>query len=216
MDARQNSPVETTPGLGWARRVLRQQLDALSRLKAAARRLLEPAAPAAGSVSAATLLAAARNIGRALSLQGRAMWALRLIDALRARLTAELDAVENGQAPAPPVEARSFAAESESRSSADSEARDPAERGERGDRPERERFGFGRSPLSDDLAKILKRPTAEIIALICRELGLPADWPRLAEEAWAREAAEGDEAEPPCPPAPRSSPDPFGITAAPS
>jgi hypothetical protein len=33
---------------------------------------------------------------------------------------------------------------------------------------------------------ILTRPVSEIIAHICRDLGLEPDWPQLAEEAWAQ------------------------------
>jgi hypothetical protein len=33
---------------------------------------------------------------------------------------------------------------------------------------------------------ILTRPVSELIALICRDLGLEPDWPQLAEEAWAQ------------------------------
>lgn len=40
---------------------------------------------------------------------------------------------------------------------------------------------------------VLSRPTSELIAQICRDLGLSPDWPALAQEAWARdEAAGGD------------------------
>jgi hypothetical protein len=34
---------------------------------------------------------------------------------------------------------------------------------------------------------ILERPVGELVALLCRDLGLDPDWSRLAEEAWARE-----------------------------
>ncbi len=33
---------------------------------------------------------------------------------------------------------------------------------------------------------VLTRPVSEIIAHICRDLGLEPDWPQLAEEAWAQ------------------------------
>jgi hypothetical protein len=38
----------------------------------------------------------------------------------------------------------------------------------------------------DHFGDILTRPVSEIIALICRDLGLEPDWPKLAEEAWAQ------------------------------
>jgi hypothetical protein len=40
----------------------------------------------------------------------------------------------------------------------------------------------------DDLyGDILSRPVSELVAMICEDLDLSPDWPRLAEEAWARE-----------------------------
>lgn len=43
--------------------------------------------------------------------------------------------------------------------------------------------------LYDD---VLSRPIGELVARICRDLGLSPDWTRLAEEAWAKkEMAEG-------------------------
>jgi hypothetical protein len=39
---------------------------------------------------------------------------------------------------------------------------------------------------------ILARPVSELVAAICKDLGLDPDWPRLAEEAWARDEMAGD------------------------
>jgi hypothetical protein len=39
----------------------------------------------------------------------------------------------------------------------------------------------------DFLGDILKRPIGEIVALICKDLGLSPDWDRLAQEPWAIE-----------------------------
>jgi hypothetical protein len=211
----------TTPDLGWARRVLHQQLDTLSRLTAIAWRLIAPSSPASGPLSAATVFAGARNLEKALRLQVRATWALRLIDALRTRLRSELQAVENGRTPSLTGSLAADPAPSMTRN----EARHPTDRTDRpekperpecGERPERERFGFERRASDRELAEVLKRPTAEIIALICRELGLPEDWPRLAEEACAREAGDDQRAEAPCPLAPRLPPDLPRTRAAPS
>jgi hypothetical protein len=44
----------------------------------------------------------------------------------------------------------------------------------------------------DDIYDLLDRPVSEVIALICNDLNLSPDWPRLAREAWARtEMASG-------------------------
>ncbi len=203
----------TSPGLGWARRLVRQQLDALSRLTAIAWRLFEPPTrptPPAESSDLAAFFAALRGFETAARRQVRVEWALRLIAALRARLHAELEAINNGQAPAPP----SLAAEA-----APAETLNPAERPERPERErlrDYERFSFQGRAADNKLAEILKRPTEEIIALICRKLGLPEDWPRLAEEAWARGTADKDWAEPPSEPELGASPTPHRVPAAPS
>ena len=40
----------------------------------------------------------------------------------------------------------------------------------------------------DDIyGDVLSKPVSEIVARVCQDLGLDPDWPRLAEEAWARE-----------------------------
>ncbi len=45
---------------------------------------------------------------------------------------------------------------------------------------------------TDDIYKLLDRPLSELIAMICKDLGLDPDWPRLAQEAWAQaEMASG-------------------------
>jgi hypothetical protein len=41
------------------------------------------------------------------------------------------------------------------------------------------------------------RPVGELVALICRDLGLQPDWDTLAEEAWAQAEIEGGAAESP-------------------
>ncbi len=222
MDARQNASFDTASGLGWARRVLRQQLDALSRLAAIARRLVEPPAPADEAVEApaepfnfAAFLARIGRVEKAARLRVRVDWALRLINGLHARLLGELEAVENGHLPSPPDEAGepdpAHSAANDTASLADKK-----ERAERGDRPDRDRFGFEPRGSDKKFAEILKRPTAEIIALICRELGLPADWPSLAEEDWAQETANDDWAEPPGEPELDTTPAPPRARAAPS
>jgi hypothetical protein len=211
---------DNASGLGWVRRVLRQQLDALSRLKAIAWRLMEPPAPAsepaeAEAFTVAAFLARIGKVEKAARLQARGAWALRLINALRVRLLADLEAVENGQLPNLPDEAGGLDRDPEHSAANDTPSlADKKERAERGDRPDRDRFGFEGRGSDRKLAEILKRPTAEIIALICVELGLPADWPRVAEEDWAREPGFAGGAE--RPPAPRPSPSPRRIRTAPS
>jgi len=42
----------------------------------------------------------------------------------------------------------------------------------------------------DLYGKVLQRPIGELVALICRDLGLNPDWARLSQEAWARAEIE--------------------------
>ena len=50
----------------------------------------------------------------------------------------------------------------------------------------------------DDIyGDVLTRPVGEIIALICRDLGLSPDWSRLAQEAWAQDEIAGGPAQSP-------------------
>lgn len=44
----------------------------------------------------------------------------------------------------------------------------------------------------DDIYDVLAHPVSETIALICRDLCLAPDWPRLAEEAWAQAELQSD------------------------
>jgi hypothetical protein len=44
---------------------------------------------------------------------------------------------------------------------------------------------------------LLRRPIGEMVAVICRDLGLEPDWDQLAQEAWAQaEIAEAPEGSP--------------------
>jgi hypothetical protein len=46
--------------------------------------------------------------------------------------------------------------------------------------------------LDDDdiYGDVVTRPVGELVALVCRDLGLEPDWPTLAREAWAQEEME--------------------------
>jgi hypothetical protein len=49
----------------------------------------------------------------------------------------------------------------------------------------------------DLLGDILQRPIGEVVALICKDLGLTPDWDLMATEAWAiEERLQGDPASP--------------------
>jgi hypothetical protein len=59
----------------------------------------------------------------------------------------------------------------------------------------------------DDIyGDLLDRPISELVAMICKDLGLDPDWPQLAQEAWAREEVGSGVAGWPLAPATDSSP----------
>jgi hypothetical protein len=63
-----------------------------------------------------------------------------------------------------------------------------AECGKDEDRIDRLCIEAGERLDDEDLyGDLLERPVGELVALLCRDLGLDPDWSRLAEEAWARE-----------------------------
>ena len=50
----------------------------------------------------------------------------------------------------------------------------------------------------DDLyGDILSRPVSDLVAMICRDLGLDPDWPSLAQEAWALNEIHNNQPFPP-------------------
>jgi hypothetical protein len=67
----------------------------------------------------------------------------------------------------------------------------------------------------DDIyGDVLARPVGELVAMICRDLGLSPDWVRLAEEAWAQDEIEGGQAGSPFSPPRWRQPNPLGHDAA--
>jgi len=75
------------------------------------------------------------------------------------------------------------------------------------------REAFERLEQDELYGDILSRPVSEIIALICKDMGLDPDWPRLAEEAWAKAeiAAGGPLAALTAPPRPAPANDPVRL-----
>ncbi len=52
-----------------------------------------------------------------------------------------------------------------------------------------ERLGGERLEQDDIYKEVNSRPVSELIAMICRDIGLDPDWPRQAQEAWVQKAA---------------------------
>ncbi len=145
-------------------------------------------APAEGSAPAAP--------GEAAMAFSRVSRAMRMSALLQSRLIADLQAL--AQSPA------RLAALAEAAQRGDPAYRHKArvegvvERvakatcGDDEDRLERLMVEAGERLDDDDIyGEVLTRPVGELVALICRDLGLDPDWTRLAQEAWAKEEIAG-------------------------
>jgi hypothetical protein len=146
--------------------------------------------------------AAEADIGGLTSACAKATRAVRLTVLLQSRLIKELQGIENMAE----IRARTAAAVELAR------LEDPVfgqkARVERivervvrdacgGDDPGVERLMIEACDRLDDedlYGLVLSRPVGELVALVCRDLGLHPDWARLAEESWAREEIESEAA----------------------
>lgn len=124
----------------------------------------------------------------------RASRAVRLTVALQAKLIKDLQALDEAAA----RQRRGEQAEAErARLSRETARKERVERivervirAELGEADEAERLAeaaWERLDHDDIYGDLSARPVGEIIACVCRDLGLSPDWGRLAEEAWARE-----------------------------
>jgi len=116
--------------------------------------------------------------------------AVRLTLALQARLVQDLQALDEGEARRQAKQRSDRQAREAARKAQveriverviQAEAADDAE----GDRLAKE--AYERLDEHDIYGDLLGRPVSEVIARICRDLGLAPDWSRLAEEAWAQQ-----------------------------
>lgn len=140
------------------------------------------------------LVAGRGGLGRAVRVFERVSRAVRLAFALQLKLCADLDRLRSS---APSADPPPRAADRPAVERAPAVERDVerAEQTERGD---------GREP-HDRFGPILRRPVEEVIARICRDLGVFPEWRRLVEDAWARPDADLPQiAELPAAPAARS------------
>jgi hypothetical protein len=164
----------------WGRPLLERQITMLSELAEAglalALTIKDGAKDACGEVAA-----------QACTGFGRVARAVRLSLMLQAKLIKELQAGDSHTAYLAASAARQETRERKVHIArivervADSEHDDPAEverlMDETAERLDRD----------DIYGGVLSRPASELVAMICKDLGLDPDWPRLAEEAWARE-----------------------------
>ncbi len=142
------------------------------------------------------------NIGDLGLALARVSRSLRLTIALRTKLIEDLKRADNGAA----IDARMAADRAEAARPALKRARqkeiggaiwrtaDAAHAEGEGDAEFERITREANEKLQDEevYGDLLTRPASEVIAHICRDLGLSPDWPRLAQERWARaELASG-------------------------
>jgi hypothetical protein len=180
------------PAADDARRLIAEQLQMLKRVAQVGLELsLEIERQAKGEGADGQPPAPLGDLALAYSRTTRA---LRLTVMLQSRLTKDLEGIDS----LAEIRARSAAALEETR------RRDPVyvhkDRVERiVERVARDACGEDEDALErlmveacdrlddEDLyGEVLDRPVGELVALVCRDLGLDPDWTRLAEEAWAR------------------------------
>jgi hypothetical protein len=128
----------------------------------------------------------------------RAARAVRLTVALQAKLVRDLQALDEAAARS----RRGEQAEAErAREALETARKERVERivervirAELGDEGEADRLAeaaWERLDHDDIYGDLTAQPVGEIIARVCRDLGLSPDWGRLAEEAWARDEIRG-------------------------
>jgi len=190
------TPTDSPPApeaVAAPRALIERQLWVLGRLAEAGLNLAlaierqgtaEDAAPAAASDVALAYGRVSRAVRLTVALQARTLQDLQALDEVAARrlagdrATAERERqnlVQQRKDRVQRVVERVIEAEAASETEVDRLADEAAERLEHDD-------------IYGDLTT---RPVGEIIALVCRDLGLSPDWSRLAEEAWAQEEIEG-------------------------
>jgi len=180
-----------------ARGLIGRQLAVLGRLAEAGLNIaltIERQAMAAEAASAEAASAEAAAPGDVALAYARVSRAVRLTVALQARLVKDLQALDEVAARMRAGE-RAAAARERTEREAARKARverivERLIRDETRDEAEADRLAdeaYERLEHDDIYGDLLRKPVSEIIALVCKDLGLAPDWTRLAEEAWAQE-----------------------------
>jgi hypothetical protein len=164
-------------GLNLALAVERQALAAEAESQDHAPTALAEAALAYGRVSRAVRLT--------LALQGRTLKDLQALDEVAARMARGARSQAEQAAREQAVARKAKVGRIVERLIRD-EAADNAE----GDRLTDE--AYERLEQDDIYGDLTARPVREIIALICRDLGLSPDWSRLAQEAWSQDEIDAE------------------------
>ena len=185
----------------WAQEVLRRQVVLLEQLaeeglrlgQAIARQITEPDSSSDAPVKAETIAMAFSRVARAVRMT--ALLQTRLLkDMDEARARAAFDRIREGSMPPLEDAAAEEARRSEpayvhkARVEAIVERVAKAHAKEDDDKIDRIVREAGERLDDEDIyGDVLTRPVGELVAMICRDLGLDPDWTRLAEEAWAHE-----------------------------
>lgn len=202
MTAAAFTPDDASAETAHARRrgLLDRQLERLDQLIAAGMDMVEGlAAQAAGGPRVVE--------GDVVLAYSRASRAVRMAILLQSRLVAEPEAKAEAQTPAPGEDApgaiglrwlepeEMFEEWTSARRERVEQIVEGVARRERGDDDAAERLGreaVERLERDDIYGAVLTRPISELVADICRHLGLTPDWPRLSRQPWAqRERAGG-------------------------
>ena len=196
-----SDPASTAPPAdpaAWAQEVLRRQVVLLEQIaeeglrlgQAIARQITDPDPSVETSVKAETIAMAFSRVARAV----------RMTALLQTRLLKDMDEARARAAFAWSSDPSSVAlAEEEARRNEPAYVHKArveaiveriAKRGAKNDEEKLDRIIRETGERLDDediYGDVLTRPVGELVALICRDLGLDPDWTRLAEEAWAQE-----------------------------
>jgi hypothetical protein len=180
------APILTTDSEGpeataWARPLHVRDIDMLGRL---AEQGFEIASDIARLSKAAESVEAAQGCAMA---HARISRAIRLTLMLRAKLIQDLQAFDRNEVyhARTAVEHRKDRVQRVVERVIDTEAASP-------DAAERLVEDLAERLDDDDVyGDVMSRPVSELVAMICKDLGLDPDWPALAQEAWARKEVAG-------------------------
>lgn len=195
---------------GALRAVLERQLVVLGRLAEAGLNIaliVERRAMAADAAAAVTpdagpeaahVAAPVAPSGDVALAYARVSRAVRLTLALQGRVVKELQAL-NEEAAKRRIRGEAEAGRARREAEAQRKARverivERLIRAEARDEAEGERLAdeaYERLDSDDIYGQLTERPVSEIIARICRDLGLAPDWTQLADEAWAQDELAG-------------------------
>jgi hypothetical protein len=192
---------------GRARALIERQLEGLGRLAEAGLTIAQAVERQVMAAEAAPGDAVQMSLGEAALAYGRVSRAVRLTIALQSRLVTDLQALDEAADRRRAGQQAQAGRERQAREEAQKDRVDRIVerliRAEVSDEAEVDRLAetaCERLEHDDIYGDILARPVREIVALVCRDLGLAPDWDGLSQEAWAQDEIDGGAAASPRPP----------------